>query len=104
MHQKQPDSCDEIAVTFFAPFVIHKAFPTLTETAFGRHPCCLVSVTYVRTHCFHGGNTGSNPVGDAKSFQGVTPKTSFPRDTQEIHTLSAESCLPLCFAQLAFAG
>src|SRR5215471_4345162 len=24
--------------------------PTLTETAFGSHPCCVVSVTYVRTH------------------------------------------------------
>src|SRR5215472_13509461 len=38
--------------------MIHEALPTLTETAFGSHPCCEVSVTYVRTHCFHGGNTG----------------------------------------------
>ena len=50
---------------FLAPFMIHEDLPTLTETAFGSHPCCVVSVTYVRTHCFHGGNTGSNPVGDA---------------------------------------
>ena len=50
---------------FLAPFMIHQDLPTLTETAFDGHPCCVVSVTYVRTHCFHGGNTGSNPVGDA---------------------------------------
>src|SRR5260370_11745047 len=42
------------------PFMIHEAFPSLTETASGSHPCCVVSVSY-----FHGGNTGSNPVGDA---------------------------------------
>jgi hypothetical protein len=45
--------------------MIHKDLPTPTETAFRSHPRCVVSVTYVRTHCFHGGNTGSNPVGDA---------------------------------------
>jgi hypothetical protein len=47
------------------PFMIHEAFPFLTETASGSYPCCIVSVTYDRTQCFHGGNTGSNPVGDA---------------------------------------
>src|ERR1700686_3962662 len=45
--------------------MIHELFPSLTETASGSHPCCLVSVTYDRAQCFHGGNTGSNPVGDA---------------------------------------
>jgi len=45
--------------------MIHKTFPYLTETASGSHPCCVVSVTYDRTLYFHGGNTGSNPVGDA---------------------------------------
>jgi len=50
----------------FAPFMIHETLPTPTETAFGSHPCCVVSVTYIQAHCFHGGNTGSNPVGDAK--------------------------------------
>jgi len=63
----------------FAPFMIHEALLTLTETAFGSHPCCVVSVTYVRTHCFHGGNTGSNPVGDAKSFQKFKSAGSFFR-------------------------
>jgi hypothetical protein len=52
-----------------APFMIHELFPSLTETASGSHPCCVVSVTYDRTSYFHGGNTGSNPVGDANSFQ-----------------------------------
>src|SRR6516162_11122485 len=52
--------------------MIHERLPTLTETAFGSHPCCVVSVTYVKTHCFHGGNTGANPVGDAKPFQNLS--------------------------------
>jgi hypothetical protein len=39
----------------FAPFMIHEALSSLTESAFDSHPCCVVSVTYVRTHCFHGG-------------------------------------------------
>jgi hypothetical protein len=46
------------AKVFFAPFMIHENLPTLTETAFGRHPCCAGSVTYVRTHCFRGGLLG----------------------------------------------
>ncbi len=45
--------------------MIHEAFPYLTETASDSHPCCVVSVTYDRPSYFHGGNTGSNPVGDA---------------------------------------
>jgi hypothetical protein len=48
--------------------MIHEPLPSPTETAFGSHPCCVVSVTYVWTHCFHGGNTGSNPVGDANKI------------------------------------
>jgi hypothetical protein len=49
-------STERAAKTFFAPFMIHEALPTLTETAFGSHPCCVVSVTYLRTHRFHGGS------------------------------------------------
>ena len=56
--------------------MIHEALPTATETAFGSHPCCIVSVTYLRTQCFHGGNTGSNPVGDANILNGL-PDSSF---------------------------
>ncbi len=63
------DSLRAIARVFLAPFMIHELFPSLTETAFGSHPCRVVSVTYDRTSCFHGGNTGSNPVGDAKLSQ-----------------------------------
>ena len=48
--------------------MIHELLLSPTETASGSHPCCVVSVTYHRPS-FHGGNTGSNPVGDAKSFQ-----------------------------------
>ena len=45
------------------PFMIHETFLCLTETAFGSHPCRVVSVTYRKLRPFHGGNTGSNPVG-----------------------------------------
>jgi hypothetical protein len=55
----------EIGVNL-APFMIHELLLFLTETASGSHPCCVVSVTYHRPSYFHGGNTGSNPVGDAK--------------------------------------
>jgi hypothetical protein len=53
---------------FLDPFIIHEAFPTLTETALGSHPRCVVSVTYDWTPYFHGANAGSNPAGDAKSI------------------------------------
>ena len=45
------------------PFMIRELLLTLTENALGSHPRCVVSVTYRKI--FHGGNTGSNPVGDA---------------------------------------
>ena len=48
------------------PFMIHETFLCLTETAFGSHPCRVVSVTYRKLRPFHGGNMGSNPIGDAK--------------------------------------
>ena len=44
----------EHAKKYLAPFMIHEAFPTRTEAAFGSHPRCVVSVTYARSHCFHG--------------------------------------------------
>jgi hypothetical protein len=65
------DSLRAIARAFLAPFMIHELFPSLTETALGSHPCCVVSVTYDRASYFHGGNTGSNPVGDANETEGV---------------------------------
>src|SRR5207302_3572732 len=37
----------------------------------------LVSITYDSVLPFHGGNTGSNPVGDAKSFQQLTAICQF---------------------------
>ncbi len=45
--------------------MIHETFLTVTEITFGSHPCRVVSVTYRKLRPFHGGNTGSNPVGDA---------------------------------------
>ena len=34
--------------------MVHLAFPSLTETAFGSHPCRVVLVSYVRVAPFHG--------------------------------------------------
>jgi hypothetical protein len=64
---KDPGKCRDLILD---PFMIHEAFPSLTETASGSHPCCVGSVTYDRTF-FHGGNTGSNPVGDANFFNNL---------------------------------
>src|SRR5215469_9116212 len=36
---------------------------------------------------FHGGNTGSNPVGDAKYYQELRRKTRSRRDTKKIHSV-----------------
>jgi hypothetical protein len=46
-----------------APSVIHELLPSVTETAFGSHPCCRSFSNYRQLRAFHGGNTGSNPVG-----------------------------------------
>ena len=51
--------------------MIHEGILKLTETHFGGHPCCVVSISYKLCGPFHDGNTGSNPVGDAKPFQAV---------------------------------
>ena len=58
-------------------------------------------LAWPRTSPFHGGNTGSNPVGDAKSNQRVTRKPNLHRDTQKIHSLSARSSQQLCSARPA---
>ena len=55
-----------IARAVLAPFMIHELFPSLSETASGSHPCCVVSVPYGLVATFHGANAGSNPAGDAK--------------------------------------
>jgi hypothetical protein len=44
---------------FLDPFIIHEAFPTPTETAFGSHPRCVVSATYSLVAPFHGDDAGS---------------------------------------------
>jgi|SRR5580700_894930 hypothetical protein len=51
------------------PFMIPETFLYLTETAFGNHPCRVVSITYCEAVPFHGGNTGSNPVGGRICFR-----------------------------------
>ena len=42
---------------------------------FRSHPCRVFSQSYRSQAPFHGGNTGSNPVGDAKSNQALRAST-----------------------------
>ena len=44
------------------PFMIHETFLCLTETAFGSHPCRVVSVTYRTLRPFHRGNRVQIPL------------------------------------------
>jgi len=57
--------------------MIHELLPSPTETASDSHPCCVVSVTYDRPSYFHGGNTGSNPVGDANKIEDISGSRLF---------------------------
>jgi hypothetical protein len=59
------------AIQNYGPIMVHEPVPTTTKHAFGSHPRRVFSISYLLTGFFHGGNTGSNPVGDAKSFQSV---------------------------------
>ena len=52
-----------------------KCFLLLLE----RHPVRPCSCSLLELRFFHGGNTGSNPVGDAKSYQELTSNGSFSR-------------------------
>jgi hypothetical protein len=61
------------------PFMIRESLPALTETVLSSHPCCIVSISYEMSRPFHGGNTGSNPVGDAKSLNNLHALRFFTR-------------------------
>jgi hypothetical protein len=65
--------------------MIHELFPSLTETASGSHPCRVVSATYRKLRPFHGGNTGSNPVGDANKIKDLLVTAFFAGDTAGTH-------------------
>jgi hypothetical protein len=62
----------EVRRQIYGPIMVHESFPTPTESVSGCHPRRVFSVSYELTGFFHGGNTGSNPVGDAKVFQQLT--------------------------------
>jgi hypothetical protein len=51
--------------------MIHELLLSVTKTAFGCHPCRVVSVTYRKLGPFHGGNAGSNPAGDANKIRQI---------------------------------
>src|ERR1700758_336329 len=40
----------------------------MSKRAVRRYPCRLIPITYSNSLHFHGGNTGSNPVGDANKI------------------------------------
>jgi acetyl esterase/lipase len=46
-----------------------EAVHAMSETAVRRYPCRQISITYHKSLHFHGGNAGSNPVGDASLVQ-----------------------------------
>jgi hypothetical protein len=48
--------------------MVHESVPTATKHAFRSHPRRVFSISYLLTGFFHGGNTGSNPVGDANKI------------------------------------
>ena len=54
--------------------MVQLRFLKLTERAFGSHPHRVVSVSYGEPPYFHGGNAGSNPAGNAKSFQPLSSR------------------------------
>ena len=56
------------------PFMIHEVFLCLTETAFGSHPCRVVSVTYRKLRPFHGGSHRRIAIG-----RGLLSKTNTRR-------------------------
>ena len=68
----------------YGPVVVHVLFLKLTDRAFGSHPYRVVSVSYGLAAPFHGGNTGSNPVGDATPFQRLTPVSPETRGTTTV--------------------
>jgi len=45
----------ELRDSILDPFMIHELLLSVTETAFGSHPCRVVSVTYRKLRPFHGG-------------------------------------------------
>ena len=45
--------------------------PQGSKTAFQSQPCHWFTISYSRWRPFHGGNTGSNPVGDANHFNNL---------------------------------
>src|SRR5205085_7779432 len=88
-----------------------RSFQLFTEAFFDSHPCCLVSVTYGRTHCFHGTPPKSlfgskarlTKVGSRNfSVQSYVLNTDFLREHETSHKNHPPCCLPgsrglLCF-------
>jgi|SRR5215471_1854825 len=70
--------------------MVHESLPAATSYAFGSHPRRVFSIRYLLIGFFHGGNTGSNPVGDAK-FQ---RSSRFGDDVGTIETHNSPS-IPL---------
>jgi hypothetical protein len=56
VRRNQRRRCASLAALFLAPFMIHELLLSVTKTAFGCHPCRVVSVTYRQLRPFHGGS------------------------------------------------
>jgi hypothetical protein len=65
------------AIQNYGPIMVHEPVPTTTKHAFGSHPRRVFSISYLLTGFFHGGNTGSNPVGDANKIKNFRKTTAF---------------------------
>jgi hypothetical protein len=50
----------------------------------------LVSISYDCEYLFHGGNTGSNPVGDANNLKDLLEIPFFSGDTAGTHTFQPD--------------
>ena len=60
------------------------AFPSLPYRALQCDRCLVITMFSSLFTPFHGGNTGSNPVGDANSFQSLTQVSSETRGTTTV--------------------
>jgi hypothetical protein len=79
-----------IARAVLAPFMIHELFPSLTETASGSHPCCVVSVTYDRTS-FTAVTRVQIPSGTPNLFRSLRGTATFGAGTKRHNSVVGNS-------------
>src|ERR1700729_3260463 len=75
---KRVDNGLKIRLMLGDPLGTHLIVCYYAKDAFRWLPAHLFSCSYGLPGFFHGGNTGSNPVGDANSFQQLSENPLFP--------------------------